>query len=204
MGQQAGCEAAVHAMSSLYDSQTTEAILLVDANNAFNSLNREVALRNIQHLCPSLSVVLINTYREDIELFVDGATLLSTEGTTQGDPLAMAMYGIGILPLIKKLQTCDVTQTWYADRNMLALPTRLGGLGIINPSLMSLYHYTTSVNVTSALANLVITRATLMPSDFGIQQLEEKNLARNQRKAMETASVTELLAITETICRDCK
>ena len=115
MGQQAGCEAAVHAMSSLYDSQTTEAILLVDANDAFNSLNREVALRNIQHLCPSLSVVLINTYREDIELFVDGATLLSTEGTTQGDPLAMAMYGIGSLPLIKKLQTCDVTQTWYAD-----------------------------------------------------------------------------------------
>ena len=111
-GQQAGCEVAVHAMSSLYDSQTTEAILLVDA---FNSLNREVALRNIQHLCPSLSVVVINTYREDIDLFVDGATLLSTEGTTQGDPLAMAMYGIGILPLIKKLQTCDVTQTWYAD-----------------------------------------------------------------------------------------
>ena len=102
-------------MSSLHDSQTTEAILLVDANNAFNSLNREVALRNIQHLCPSLSVVLINTYREDIDLFVDGATLLSTERTTQGDPLAMAMYGIGILPLIKKLQTCDVTQTWYAD-----------------------------------------------------------------------------------------
>ena len=60
---------------------------------------------------------------------------------------------------------------------------------------MSLYHYTTSVNVTSALANLVITRATLMPSDLGIQQLEEKNLAHNQRKAMETASVTELLAI---------
>ena len=106
VGQHAGCEAAVHAMGSLYDSQTTEAILLVDANNAFNSLYREVALRNIQHLCPSLSVVLINTYHEDI----DGATLLSTEGTTQGDALAMAMYGIGILPLIKKLQTCDVTQ----------------------------------------------------------------------------------------------
>ena len=111
VGQHAGCEAAVHAMGFLYDSQTTEAILLVNANNAFNSLYREVALRNIQHLCPSLSVVLINTYREDI----DGATLLSTEGTTQGDALAMAMYGIGILPLIKKLQTCDVTQAWYAD-----------------------------------------------------------------------------------------
>ena len=74
-------------------------------------------------------------------------------------------------------------------------------LGIINPSLMSLYHYTTSVNVTSALANLVITRATLMPSDIGIQQLEEKNLARNQLKVMETASVTELLAILPANCK---
>ena len=81
------------------------------------------------------------------------------------------------------------------DRNMLALPTRLGGLGIINPSLMSSHHYTTSVNVTSALVNLVITRTTLMPPDLEIQEFEEKKLARNQRKAMETKSVTELLAI---------
>ena len=78
---------------------------------------------------------------------------------------------------------------------MLALPTRLGGLGIINPSLMSSHHYTSSVNVTSSLANLVITRATSMPPDLEIQQFEEKNLARNQRKAMETASVNESLAI---------
>ena len=34
-----------------------------------------------------------------------------------------------------------------------------------------------------------------MPPCLGIQQFEEKNLARNQRKAMETTSVTELLAI---------
>ena len=54
------------------------------------------------------------------------------------------------------------------DRNMLALPTRLGGLGIINPSQMSSHHYTTSGNVTPALANLVITRATLMTPDLGI------------------------------------
>ena len=78
---------------------------------------------------------------------------------------------------------------------MVALPTQLGGLGIINPSLMSSHHYTTSINVTSALANLVITRATSMAPDLGIQQFEEKNLARNQHKAMETASVIELLAM---------
>ena len=39
-GQDAGCEAAIHAMRSLFAEENTEAVLLVDASNAFNSLNR--------------------------------------------------------------------------------------------------------------------------------------------------------------------
>ena len=38
----------------------------------------------------------------------------SAEGTTQGDPLAMPIYAIATIPLIKKL-TQDTTQIWYAD-----------------------------------------------------------------------------------------
>ena len=43
--------------------------------------------------------------------------LHSTEGVTQGDPLEMIVYGVGILPLIKNLKQdiLDVTQTWYTD-----------------------------------------------------------------------------------------
>ena len=43
--------------------------------------------------------------------------LHSREDVTQGGPLAMAAYGIGVLPLIKRLKSehPDVTQTWYAD-----------------------------------------------------------------------------------------
>ena len=53
-----------------YDSQQTEAVILIDASNAFNSLNRETALRNIQQLCPPLSKIIINTYREDAQLLI--------------------------------------------------------------------------------------------------------------------------------------
>ena len=59
-GQQSGCEAAVLAMRQIFESADAEAILLVDASNAFNSLNRQTALRNIQHLCPPLFKVLVN------------------------------------------------------------------------------------------------------------------------------------------------
>ena len=115
-GQIAGIEAAVHAVRSILSHEDTEAILLVDASNAFNSLNRQVALRNVRHLCPSLANILINTYREPSELFVDGQVLWSEEGTTQGDPLAMPLYALATIPLINRLSSVpDVKQIWYAD-----------------------------------------------------------------------------------------
>lgn len=40
---------------------------------------------------------------------------MSREGTTQGDPLAMVMYAISIVPMIKRLNSKSVTQCWYAD-----------------------------------------------------------------------------------------
>lgn len=81
-GHISGCEAAVHAMSQIYKSPNAEGMILVDATNAFNSLNRESALRNIPHLCPPLAKILANTYRDDVQLFIDRDILLSQEGTT--------------------------------------------------------------------------------------------------------------------------
>ena len=47
-GKISGIEAAVHAVDSLFQQEETEAILLVDASNAFNSFNRLSALHNIR------------------------------------------------------------------------------------------------------------------------------------------------------------
>ena len=102
-GQIGGCEAALHAMKWIFSSPSVDAVLLVDASNAFNELNRQVALCNVEAICPVLAPILINTYRQDAFLFAGDHTIFSSEGTTQGDPLAMAMYAIGTLPLIDKL-----------------------------------------------------------------------------------------------------
>ena len=103
-GQISGIEAAVHAVRTLFYREEAEALLLVDASNASNSLNRQTALHNIQRLSPSLATALINTYRAPLELYVDGDVLLSREGTTQGDPLAMPMYALATIPLIRNLR----------------------------------------------------------------------------------------------------
>ncbi|XP_062508484.1 uncharacterized protein LOC134184756 [Corticium candelabrum] len=114
-GQNVGCEAAIHAIRGIYDEDETEAVLFVDATNAFNTLNRQVALANISVNCPAIFPILANTYRQPSSLFVGGETLLSSEGTTQGDPLAMPMYALATIPLLKSVQTNGTKQVWYAD-----------------------------------------------------------------------------------------
>ena len=55
----------------------------------------------MQFLCPPFATVLINTYRMPIRLFLSGGDeLASEEGTTQGDTIAMAFYGIAITPIL--------------------------------------------------------------------------------------------------------
>ena len=112
-GSKGGAEAAIHGMKNIFEAETTEAVILVDAENAFNKLNRKVVLHNIQYLCPNFATVLINTYRRPSRLFlVGGGEISSTEGTTQGDTLAMPFYGISTRPLINTLnyQTTQVHQ----------------------------------------------------------------------------------------------
>ena len=104
-GQEARSEAAIHAMSDIYENNDTEAVLLVDAENAFNSINRKVLLHNTEYICPELATFIYNCYIIPARLFIiGGKELRLREGTTQGVPTAMATYAIGLTPLLDDLQ----------------------------------------------------------------------------------------------------
>ena len=51
-GAKAGIEAAVHAMKELFEADESEGLLLVDAANALNALNKSAALWNCRVLWP--------------------------------------------------------------------------------------------------------------------------------------------------------
>ena len=125
-GLEAGIEAAVHAISDKFKEESCEAVILVDAENAFNRLNREVAIKNIKQTCPPLYCYLNNSYKAPAKLHLgDGTFIWSKEGATQGDNLAMPMYGISTRPLIDSLASSSNIQTevnpdgmiqvWFAD-----------------------------------------------------------------------------------------
>ena len=97
----AGEEAAIYAMRKLFENEDTDAVLLIDATNAFNCMNRLVALHSIQVTSPIVSNYLVNTYRYPSKLFITGGgAILSRERATQGDPLAMPWYSLNITNII--------------------------------------------------------------------------------------------------------
>ena len=117
-GHNGGVEAAVHAMKKVFEDPTTKAVKLVDATNAFNSMNRQTALHNMQITCPEMATYLLNTYRSPPSLFVsnsNGIEILSEEGCTQGDNAGMSFYACNTVPLITLLHhAVSCHQAWFA------------------------------------------------------------------------------------------
>ena len=68
------------------------------------------------HICSSIAPAIINSYRSDCYIFIGGEVMHFSDGTTQRDPLAMAMYAIATLPLICHLkEASSANQVWFAD-----------------------------------------------------------------------------------------
>ena len=122
-GLKSGIEASIHSMRKIFNREETEAMLLVDAENAFNNLNRKAALHNVKELCPPFFRYLKNTYQVPAKMIINDQIkvecIKSEEGSTQGDVCAMGMYAIAIRPLIdilsQKTDSSKCQQVWYAD-----------------------------------------------------------------------------------------
>ena len=57
-------------MREIFQKPESKAVLLVDATNAFNALNRLASLHNISVSCPTLAQILINTYTAPIRMII--------------------------------------------------------------------------------------------------------------------------------------
>ena len=100
-----GAEATMHSMKEIFDDEQTHEVILVDASNAFNSLNRNAALHNTQILYPQFSTILINTYRVPVEnnSLMRVEDRVSNGKTTQGNNLGMYVCALGTATLLSYL-----------------------------------------------------------------------------------------------------
>ena len=101
-------------LRSQYENLENEVALLIDAKNAFNCLNRNLAIENITRICPALSFVVQHSYSAPSDLYVKGKTLQSLGGATRGERIAMNMFGAAT-PMLRFVQNTHVSQKRYAD-----------------------------------------------------------------------------------------
>ena len=207
-GQISGIEGVVHRAHQAFDSAECEATVLIDATNAFNSLSCQVALHNIRCLSPPIATILVNSYRAPSKLFVDCDVILSQEGTAQGNPLAMAMYGLATIPLIRRLNGSYTNKSGtvmtppplpplniYAvtpndqECAIFASPAQHGGLGIRIPSKKELQSFQL---VTSSLVSHILEQNQEYGYDDIADQLQSKATFRNQNKEMSSKEADNL------------
>ena len=102
----------------MFKDNRTDAVILVDVRNAFNSLDRQAAPHNIRVNCLQIVTILVKIYCKPARLIILGTSdIYSLEGTTQDDNLTMAFYALGPAPLVNILQTTshEVRQVCLTD-----------------------------------------------------------------------------------------
>ena len=91
-----------------YSMTIRQAILVINAVNGFNIINRKVLLHSTKYLFPELATFIYNCYVIPARLSImGGKEIRFHERTTQGDPTAMAVCAIELthldnLPSISK------------------------------------------------------------------------------------------------------
>ena len=167
--------------------------------------------RSIENLlCPALHHAQANSYKHHSNLYVNNTVLLSTGGTTQGDPSAMAMYGIGINPLVELLHKSNVTQKWYADdrraagdlKSLRALLDNLDVLGMafgynVKPSKCQLIekenHRDSAIKVFEGTNNTMIDGFRVLGSVIGTPSTCDKYMeSESEKTAMLNEKVSKI------------
>ena len=71
-GQEVGARTPIYTMWDMFANEDTEAALLIDAKNAFNSISLKVMLHNLNFLCPIIKTYITNYYIKEAKLFIIG------------------------------------------------------------------------------------------------------------------------------------
>ena len=65
-GHEAGREAVIHAMELIFNDGNMDDILLIDAKNIFNSVNRDTFIHNNKIICP-VFVAFVSKYYSSLD-----------------------------------------------------------------------------------------------------------------------------------------
>ena len=109
-----GCEPLIHALQACLEQHPDWDFYLVDYINFFNTCSREEFLQMCYDKYPELYVWVLNCYRYATELvfhYVDAhgiprvTTILSVDGSTQGDPIGGLLASLALRKTVAKMRS---------------------------------------------------------------------------------------------------
>jgi hypothetical protein len=93
-----GCEAAIHITRTFVnnDQNRGKVLIKLDFKNAFNSVERDCILKEVQYHTPLLYPYLYQRYRNPSTLFLCDHLISSSVGAQQGDPCGPMIFTLAI------------------------------------------------------------------------------------------------------------
>lgn len=126
VGTKGGAEAAVHAINLIQNDHSIPSdgkwCLLLDFNNAFNSIDRSHLFCVTRDRMPALSAWLECCYGARPLLLLGDHSISSCCGVQQGDPLGRLGFSVTLQPIIERIQSEVPTlllNNWYLDDRTL-------------------------------------------------------------------------------------
>ena len=107
------CESAYKAINELYNKG--KAIFLLDAEGAYTNLSCSSTLKTAARVIPDSYKILHNFYQNSTRAFHNGKKFSIEEGTIQGCPLSSTIDDIGIIPLVREMESNDGVKIWVCD-----------------------------------------------------------------------------------------
>jgi hypothetical protein len=114
-----GRKATIHTTRTFANNdQNRDKLLELDFKNAFNSVERDCILKEVQCHTPLLYPYLYQCYRNPSTLFFGDHLISSSVGAQQGDSCGPMIFSLTIQPIILSLDS--QLNIWYLDDRTLA------------------------------------------------------------------------------------
>jgi hypothetical protein len=159
VGVQGGGEVVVHGLQVAMEANPTWALCTVDWKNAFNACSRARMLQEVSVHFPALYPFVEACYAVD-PVMVYGIqgdrgmelhTIMSSDGTQQGDPLGPLLFALLLHPVLRA--------TMEAHPGLTMLPSFLDDTGIPGPPALVAEAFKTLVELGREMAGLTVNQS---------------------------------------------
>ena len=159
VGVRGGGEVVVHGLQVAMEANPTWALCTVDWKNAFNACSRARMLREVSvhfpalypfvDACYSVDPVMVYGVQEDRGMELH--TILSSDGTQQGDPLGPLLFALLLHPVLRA--------TMDAHPELTMLPSFLDDTGIPGPPALVAEAFKTLVRLGYEMAGMTVNQS---------------------------------------------